>query len=126
MVGSVFVLPAGKLFLMNYNEYKDCIDACNECVAICNHCLSSCLQEEDVSKMAECIRLDYECVIVCRAAADLMSTGSKYVPPMCQLCAEVCNACAEECGKHDNDHCRQCAETCKRCAEMCMDMVTSI
>jgi len=113
-----------KIIVMNYHEYKECIDACNNCIAICNHCISSCLQEEDVEKMAECIRLDLECITICKAAVDLMSTGSRFAPAICQICADVCIACADECRKHSHEHCQECADACRQCAEECMHMAT--
>jgi hypothetical protein len=108
---------------MNYQDYKNCIEACLNCVAACNHCSSSCLKEPNAKMMADCIRLDMECAIVCYNAAQLMSLGSSKADEFCRLCAEICNDCAEECSKHDNEHCKKCAEACHICAEECMQMV---
>lgn len=109
-----------------YMAYKSCIDACLECIAVCNHCASSCLQEKDVDKMANCIRLDLECAAICKAAVELMTYGSEHANAICQICADICNACAEECEKHsDMEHCQHCARICRTCAEECVSMTAA-
>lgn len=105
-----------------YEEYQECIVACQACVVSCNHCAASCLQEPDVKHMVRCIGLDMDCAQTCQLAVALMSGGSDFAPRACELCAEVCAACAEECGRHDMDHCQQCAEACRICAEQCRNM----
>lgn len=108
-----------------FHPYQGCIDACLECVAACNYCASSCLREKNVEPLAICIRLDLECVSMCKAAAELMSFGSNYANAACQVCADVCLACAEECEKHNMEHCRKCAEVCRACAEECASMIAA-
>lgn len=110
---------------MTQAEYASCIDACIECARACEHCADSCLSEQDVSKMAECIRLDRDCAEACWAAAAWMSRESRFAAELCRLCAEVCEACGAECGKHSHDHCRRCAEACRACADACREMVSS-
>jgi hypothetical protein len=107
---------------MGYHEYQKCIDACLKSAAISNHCASACLREDDVKMMTKCIQLDMECAILCYAAAQLMSIGSKHAKDLCKLCADICTACAAECSKHKNEHCKECAEACKACAEECAKM----
>jgi len=75
--------------------------------------------------MAECIRLDLECISVCTTAAHLMVLESNHSNAMCQLCADVCTACAEECEKHDMGHCQRCAAMCRDCAAECMSMTAA-
>ena len=104
------------------SSYQTCIEICNRCAEVCEQCLAACLKEEDTNMMAECIRLDLECVSVCRTAATLMLLESNHANALCQLCADVCTACAEECEKHEHDHCRECAVACRRCAEECLSM----
>lgn len=89
------------------------------CIAACNFCASSCLQEEDVQMMANCIRYDMDCADVCRTAAVLLARDSKHVKHLLQECIELCDACAAECGKHEHDHCQACAIACRECAEAC-------
>jgi hypothetical protein len=110
--------------IMN-QSYQTCIDACVECAAVCDHCASACLNEENVNKMARCIKLDMECAAICRTAAQLMSLESEHANAICQLCSDICNACAEECSKHSSDHCRICAEICYHCAEECAGMIAA-
>lgn len=108
--------------MKGYHDYKKCIEACLRCAAICNHCASSCTQEEDVTMMARCIRLDMECAALCYAAAQLMSLGSGKANQLCKLCADMCDECGAECSKHDNEHCQECAQMCKQCADECRAM----
>jgi hypothetical protein len=42
-------------------QYKSCIEACVQCAQECEQCADACLSEQDVKKMAECIRLDRDC-----------------------------------------------------------------
>ena len=108
-----------------YAPYQSCIEYCQQCAAVCEQCLAACLKEEDPAMMIGCIRLDIECIAVCRTAAKLMSLESNYANAMCQLCADVCTACADECEKHDMDHCRKCAAICRDCAAECMSMAAA-
>jgi hypothetical protein len=122
--GTIFtILYTYSLLLMNtWNTYQSCIEACLKCAAVCDHCAVSCLAEEQVHDMRDCIRLDMECSAVCAATAKLMAMNSTRVAQWCTLCADVCDACAKECAKHDNDHCRMCAAQCKQCADECRKM----
>lgn len=107
---------------MSKQSYQKCIEACIRCAQACEHCANSCLSEEDVQRLAECIRLDRDCAEVCWTAAGLMSRDSQFAQAFCKLCADVCDACAAECGKHDTDHCRSCADACRECANECRQM----
>ncbi len=110
---------------MTNQQYQKCIDACLECATECNHCAVACLEEKEVQHLTHCIRLDLECAVICRASAELMTTGSAYAPQLCELCAAICNACAEICEQHANmgmEHCRECAEACRACARETMEV----
>jgi hypothetical protein len=110
---------------MPHEKFKDCIDACNACAVACSHCAVACLNEEQVQDLTKCIQLDMECTAICRSAAEMMSLGSEYSYPLCNLCAEICSACAEECEKHAQkgmEHCRICANACLKCATQCSEM----
>jgi hypothetical protein len=107
---------------MALQHYESCIRACLDCAQACEHCAASCLGEVDVAAMAECIRLDQDCSVICFMAAKFMSRGSQFAADLCRLCAEVCTACGEECRRHDFDHCRECADACDACAEECRQM----
>lgn len=109
---------------MTNQQYQNCIKACIECATECNHCAVSCLEEKEVQYLTKCIRLDLECAVICRTAADLMSLGSKFSKEICRICASVCDACAEICEQHANmgmEHCRECAEACRACARETME-----
>ena len=105
---------------MNYNTYKDCINACLNCAAICHYCASADLKEDHDLK--RCVQLNMECAAICTAAAELMSLGSDQALSVCKLCAEICRKCAGECGKHPHVHCKMCAEACHACAVLCSSM----
>ncbi|MDD2313728.1 MAG: four-helix bundle copper-binding protein [Proteiniphilum sp.] len=105
-----------------YIDYTSCIEASLLCASSCNFCASACTQEEDVNKMAKCIRTDMECAAICYTAAELMSLGSSRAAEICRLCAEICDECASECEKHAHRHCQECAEACRNCAAECREM----
>ena len=102
-----------------YEDYQSCIDASLACASACHHWASSCTLEDDVTMMADCIRLDMECAAICTATATLLSLGSEKSKELCWICADLCMECAEECEKHQMDHCRQCAAACRECAAQC-------
>ncbi len=108
--------------VMGYKDYQQCVDACANCATVCSYCAISCLKEDNVQMMAECIRMNLECAAICKAAADMMVYDSARAKDICKLCAEICDKCAAECDKHEHGHCQECAETCRRCAEECRKM----
>ena len=109
---------------MEYLGFKKCIEACLACTVACNHCAYECLHSSEVTLRIRCIQLDHECAIICFAAANMLSSGNKWIGALYQECAEICDACAEECEKHVHvDHCKICAEMCRKCAEECRYMV---
>jgi len=115
-----------KTSIMSYQNYKECIEACNRCAVICKYCAVSCLQEENLTHLAKCIRLDLECAKICTTASEIMSLDGIMSEALCNLCVEICNQCAKECEKHaamGMEHCKECAQECRRCAETCMQMV---
>jgi hypothetical protein len=42
------------------DEYKKCIESCYLCAAACDNCAASCLEEENLEMMRECIKLDMQ------------------------------------------------------------------
>ncbi len=90
-----------------------------ECIHACNHCFVSCLNEEDVKMMKDCIILDKDCVAICQATLGLIYRGGHFVKEALSLCEDACKACADECRKHPYDHCKECARACDACAEAC-------
>jgi hypothetical protein len=108
---------------MIHQKFQSCIDACLACAVVCNQCATECLNEEDVAAQVECIQLDRQCVVICIAAAQLMSIGGEHATHLCAECAEICDACADECEKHAHmEHCKACAVTCRNCADECRKM----
>ena len=104
---------------MAHEEFKSCIDACNQCAEACDYCEAACLKEREVAKLAHCIQLDIDCAEICRLAVSYMSRESAYAGDVCELCAALCEACARECAQHQMRHCQDCAASCKRCADEC-------
>ncbi|WP_422821830.1 four-helix bundle copper-binding protein [Vreelandella lionensis] len=48
--------------------------------------------------MAECIRLNMQCALICRLAASFMAQESEFAHEICRLCADICKKCGDECG----------------------------
>lgn len=100
-------------------------DEVTTCAQTCLACADACLSEEDVSELAQCIRLDTDCADVCEALGRLLprliEPNKDVIRGMIELCAMACDRCAEECERHAERHmhCSLCAEACRRCAEQC-------
>ena len=109
---------------MAHEQFKSCIDACNDCALACDHCAAACLKEADPAKMARCIELDIDCAAICRLAVGYMARGSELAADICDVCATVCDACAQECARRPAEHCQECAKACRRCAQECRQMVS--
>lgn len=108
------------------------IEQALECAQICRACADSCLAEEQIAMLRQCIRLDLDCADVCDTTAKLAGrrTGSneELILNMLQVCADACAKCAEECERHagKHEHCRICAETCRRCETACRTAAPTI
>jgi hypothetical protein len=101
-------------------ESEDLILTLIDCAMACEICATACLEESDVSKMVQCIRLDRDCADICRQAAILLQRNSTIAYQYLLLCEEICRMCADECMKHSHmDHCKECAQACLECAELC-------
>ncbi|WP_310587354.1 four-helix bundle copper-binding protein [Dyadobacter sp. 50-39] len=114
---------------MANHKFEECIASCEACARACTYCATSCLQEENVTHLRKCIRLNLECAAICRAAVKLMTLESDFSAHLCRVCADACNACATECEQHAKmgmDHCRICAEACRLCAANCETMATPV
>ncbi len=109
---------------MSHKQYDDVIEVLHECMEACNHCFTSCLQEDHIKDMAECIRLDRECADICASFEQALTRGTPFVKEYAQLCVQACRECGEECAKHNHDHCQKCAEACHKCADECDKLVT--
>lgn len=108
---------------MAHQAHQELLKVLNDCAAACEHCANACLNEPDVAKMTECIRLDRDCADICAMTAAWIARDSHFTQRLTALCAAICDACGAECGKHQHhDHCRECAEACRRCAEACRSM----
>lgn len=104
---------------MKIIPHDELIKKLDICIAACNFCASSCLKEDHVQMMANCIATDLDCAEICRTTAVLLARNSPHAKHLLKECIEVCEACATECGKHDHDHCKACEKACTECAEAC-------
>lgn len=100
-------------------KHQQLIQTLHECVAACNHCYDSCLKEEDVNMMVECIRLDRECADMCAFLEQALMRDTPFAYDLASVCAKICETCGNECKKHNHEHCQRCAEACFKCAEAC-------
>lgn len=108
------------------NNYEEIIHSLSECVIACETCLASCLEEDNVKQMTECIKLDRDCADTCSLAVQFLSRNSGISKSIIGLCADICAQCAEECEKHDHDHCQKCAEACRKCEETCKTYLDNV
>lgn len=99
--------------------YSELVESLESCVAACNNCAASCLNENEVQSMTECIKIDLDCADVCHLTLKLLARDSKHVASAVELCKNICEECAVECKKHEHDHCQICAEKCRQCANDC-------
>jgi hypothetical protein len=76
----------------------------------------------DVAARKDHIAMMMDCTSLCKEAACLMSSNSKHVKEICQLCATVCDECSTGCAQFKDDHCQKCAAECKKCADLCRSM----
>jgi hypothetical protein len=90
-----------------------------DCISACEMCMDSCLKEDDIKSMVDCIRTDRDCARICTMMLGLISSNSPQAGRWITECEMMCNICAEECEKHDMDHCIECAKACRECAEAC-------
>lgn len=111
---------------MDMNSNQTLIQQLLDCAITCEACATACLNEENVTGMRQCIRLDRDCADICTLAARLLQRDSAIARQYLLLCEEICRMCAEECGRHDHDHCRRCAEACTNCANACHENHESI
>ncbi|WP_036601846.1 four-helix bundle copper-binding protein [Olivibacter sitiensis] len=101
-------------------------DALVKCIAACDHCATSCLEEEHVAHMVDCIRADQDCADICNLALRLLQRESNLATQFLLLCEEACRKCEAICRQHDNEHCQACADACLACAELCHEHHTAI
>jgi Domain of Unknown Function (DUF326) len=104
---------------MSQEKYQSLIQTLHECMEACNHCYDSCLGEEDVKMMVDCIRLDRECSDMCGFLEQALVRGTPFASQLAAVCATICEACGNECKKHEHDHCQKCADACLKCADEC-------
>lgn len=117
---------------LDVDKLTEAIDAALACAQTCTACADSCLAEEMVAELRDCIRTDLDCADICATTAAVLSrrTGSNLLVVKAQLeaCRTACATCADECENHAemHEHCRICAEACRRCEQACADLLAAI
>ncbi len=106
--------------------YSELVESLEDCVAACNNCAASCLAEDSVQEMTDCIKLDLDCADICHMALKLLARDSGHAITVVELCKNICAECAVECEKHEHDHCQQCANACRRCENRCRNYLTKV
>ncbi len=99
------------------------ITALGNCINHCNYCADACLDEDDIKKMVDCIRIDRVCAEACAALNQILTIDNKKVKGLVEYCKSVCSACADECEKHETDHCKNCAKACRECEKACQEFI---
>ncbi|MCD8174006.1 MAG: four-helix bundle copper-binding protein [Alistipes sp.] len=107
---------------MNNEQGKSAVgelrEALTECLHRCNHCFTGCLMEDDVKMMAECIRLDRDCIEACAMALKFLYKRSRFQREVLMLCKNICIVCGEECARFPQmGHCQRSAEACREAVE---------
>ena len=73
------------------------VQALAKCIEACGICATSCLNEDDVAKMKECIATDLDCADVCSVTLQLLSRKSKHLDAQLTTCITICEGCEETC-----------------------------
>lgn len=104
-------------------ENKEFSQKLANCILHCNNCADMCLEEDNVKKMTQCIRLDHVCANACQALFNIHATKYQDLNNLVQFCMKVCGECADECEKHEHEHCQECAKACRECEEACKGLI---
>lgn len=78
---------------MAHEQHRELIQALHECMTACNHCYDACLQEKELHKMANYIRLDRECAEICSYVEQAITRGTPFLSELTAICATICEAC---------------------------------
>lgn len=103
---------------MKIEDYRSCIDACDECVIACDACINHCSASKK-NKMKECGRLSKDCKESCEKTSKLMSYNSKDVKDGWLETMKIAKECAEECERFKSKECKTCAKACRKVVKEC-------
>lgn len=113
----------------HFDEIRAAIEACFETAQTATICADSCIGEENIAELRECIRLDLDCAEFCAATGRLIARQTHPQPDFwraaLQACIQACRSCAAECAKHaaHHEHCRINQESCERCMAACQRLL---
>ncbi|TPN84452.1 four-helix bundle copper-binding protein [Aquimarina algicola] len=98
---------------------KEIIEAFVECAAHCRNCAYSCLKEEEIDDLKNCITINTLTAEIVEKMALGISTSSDAEEMVIRHCRSQILACAEECEIHDYAYCKECAIACKKAVTVC-------
>lgn len=99
---------------------RDCIIACWSCRTACQETLFNHSFKQGGKFVEEKhVRLMFDCIQLCQAAADYMTRNSEMYTLVCLALVGVCESCAKSCEKIGGAEMLRCAEACRRCVESC-------
>jgi hypothetical protein len=108
------------------------IEACFDCAQACTACADACLSEDEIARLARCIRTDLDCADTCDTTGRILSRHTGYdaniTRAALQACVQACRSCGDECERHAgvHAHCRICAEACRECEQICREVLDAI
>src|SRR6266498_2446765 len=82
-----------------------CIDTCLECGQACTACADADLDEQMVSDLVKCARLNLDCADMCQTTARVLTRQTGYDR---DLTRAVVHACAPKCAVVANRSARRC------------------
>lgn len=105
---------------------EDCIKNCVDCHRICVETIIYCLQMGGSHASPAHVGVLTDCALICQTTADYLIRGSDLHPPVCGVCALVCNACADSCDQFRGDaQMKACADLCRACAQSCQQLAAT-
>jgi hypothetical protein len=121
--------PLGAAF--SADELENCITECFSCAQACTACADACLNEQEVSDLKRCIRLNLDCADICLATGRIMSRlghiSEQILREQLKTCMTACDFCGSECNSHQqHEHCKVCAEACYNCKDVCDSMLSGM
>ena len=110
----------------------ECIEACSLCEFACVSCADSCLGQDTLEPVRQCIRLNLDCADVCALTSHLVARAlaaePKLVQAQLEICASLCGACGRECRRLSlaHDQLTICAHACNHCEMLCREAAAQV
>lgn len=107
-------------------SFANCIQACNDCQRACNECNQALIKSPRLKELLRCFTLNRDCALFCQSASLLLEHGSEFLPQVCQLCLEACEAAASENALFNLPHCDRAAKACRHFAHECSSVLLAL